>query len=79
MEFFIFYFIFQKFVTKNRAFGNNTIFLQQFFQFGGGDFPLPPWQRLCAQELTKLEKHITFLFRIIKLHPLWLNMSNSSA
>ena len=34
---------FRKFVTKNRAFGNNTIFLQQFFRFrGGGDFPLPP-------------------------------------
>ena len=33
---------FRKFVTKNRAFGNNTIFLQQFFMFRGGDFPLPP-------------------------------------
>ena len=37
---FIFYF-FLKFVTKNRAFGNNTIFLQQFFRFRG-DFPLSP-------------------------------------
>ena len=36
--FFNFYF-FRKFVTKNRAFGNNTIFLQQFFRFRGGDFP----------------------------------------
>ena len=43
----IFYFIFRKFVTKNRAFGNNTSFLQQFFGFGrGGDFPpSPPWLR----------------------------------
>ena len=34
-----FYFIFRKFVTKNRAFGNNTIFLQQFFRFRRGGFP----------------------------------------
>ena len=33
---FIFNFIFRKFVTKNRAFGNNTSFLQHFFGFGGG-------------------------------------------
>ena len=34
--------IFGKFVTKNRAFGNNTIFLQQFFRLrGGGDSPPP--------------------------------------
>ena len=32
--------IFRKIVTKNRAFGNNTIFLQQFFRLGGG-FPSP--------------------------------------
>ena len=37
--FFYFYFV-GKFVTKNRAFGNSTIFLQQFFWFrGGGEFP----------------------------------------
>ena len=34
--------IFGIFVTKNRAFGNNTIFLQQFFRLRGGGFPLPP-------------------------------------
>ena len=36
--------IFGKFVTKNRAFGDNTIFLQQFFRLrGGGIFPpFPP-------------------------------------
>ena len=40
---FIFNFIFRKFVTKNRAFGNNTSFLHQFFRFRGGDFiPFPP-------------------------------------
>ena len=39
---FIFYF-FRKFVTKNRAFGNNTIFLQQFFSVSGrGEFPPSP-------------------------------------
>ena len=31
--------IFGKFVTKHRAFGNSTIFLQQFFQLRGGIFP----------------------------------------
>ena len=37
---FLFYFYFGKFVTKNRAFENNTIFLQQFFRFRGeGEFP----------------------------------------
>ena len=48
--FFYFYF-FRKFVTKNRAFGNNTIFLQQFFRFrGGGEFPpFPPWLRHCLK------------------------------
>ena len=34
--------IFEKFATKNRAFGNNTIFLQQFFRLRGGDSPLHP-------------------------------------
>ena len=38
---FNFNFIFRKFVTKNRAFGNNTIFLQQFFRFRGVS-PFPP-------------------------------------
>ena len=33
---FLFNFIFRKFVTKNRAFENNTIFLQQFFSISGG-------------------------------------------
>ena len=37
MEFLI---IFGNFVTKNRAFGNNTTFLQQFFRFQG-NFPPP--------------------------------------
>ena len=41
---FLFFIFFRKFVTKNRAFGYNTIFLQQFFRFrGGGEFPpFPP-------------------------------------
>ena len=46
---FIFHFIFRKFVTKNRAFANNTIFLQQFFRFRG-DFPLSPWLHPCQKE-----------------------------
>ena len=42
-EFFYFLF-FQKFVTKTRAFRNNTIFLQHFFGLcgGGGISPIPP-------------------------------------
>ena len=40
---FIYNFIFRKFVTKNRALGNNTSFLRQFFRFrGGGVSPFPP-------------------------------------
>ena len=35
------YVYFRKFVTKNGAFGNNTIFLQHFFRFGGGISPFP--------------------------------------
>ena len=39
---FILNFIFLNFVTKNRAFGNNTIFLQQFFSLpGAGISPFP--------------------------------------
>ena len=34
--------IFGKFVTKNRALGNNTTFLQKLFGFGGGGFPPSP-------------------------------------
>ena len=34
--------IFGKVVAKNRAFGNNIIFLQQFFHFGGGGVPYVP-------------------------------------
>ena len=35
--------IFGKVFDKNRAFGNNIIFLRQFFQFrGGGTFPMFP-------------------------------------
>ena len=45
IEFFILTYIFRKFPTKNRDFGNNTLFLQHFFGFGGCDFPIPPW--LC--------------------------------
>ena len=40
---FIFNFIFRKSDTKNRAFRNNTILLQQFFRFPGvGEFPPSP-------------------------------------
>ena len=43
--FYIYIYIFiRKFVSKIRAFGNNSIFLRQFFRFRGGGFPpFPPW------------------------------------
>ena len=58
-----FYFYFGKFVSKNRAIGNNT-FLQQFFRFrGGGDFPLSPLatplvaaRQLLSRVLCKLRQ-----------------------
>ena len=45
--YFIFYFIFRKFVTKNRAFGNNQFSTTIFsVSRGGGEFPpFPPWLR----------------------------------
>ena len=39
--------IFGKAVAKNRAFGNNIIFIQQFFYFGEGCFLCSPCRRLC--------------------------------
>ena len=48
---FLFYFYFGKFANKNIAFGNNTLFLQQFFRFlGEGEFPLPPGYALGLYE-----------------------------
>ena len=49
-----FHFYFRIFVTKNRAFGNNTIFLQQFLQFflGGGISPFP----LATPMLSSMRK-----------------------
>ena len=52
--YFIFIF-FRKFVTKNRAFENNTIFLQQFFRFGGGGCP-PPGYALDIPSLSRNRK-----------------------
>ena len=55
--FFIFIFLFfRKLVIKNRAFGNNTIFLQQFFRFRGGGFPLPPWLRPWAEAIGDIHQ-----------------------
>ena len=62
IEFFI---IFGKIVTKNRAFVNNIIFLQQFFSVSGG-FPPPPSP--LATPLILLEKSIVwFLFGKMKI------------
>ena len=67
MEFlFYFYFYFGKFVTKNSAFGNSTIFLQQSFRFRGGDFPPPfpaPGYALVAKR--NMSTLLLFLLNII--------------
>ena len=45
---FLFYFYFGKFVTKNRAFGNNTFLYNIFSVSGGGGFPpFPPGYALA--------------------------------
>ena len=53
----IFLFLFfQKLVIKNRAFGNNTIFLQQFFRVRGGDFsPFPLAALLGGRTFSTLQ------------------------
>ena len=53
-----YFFIFWKFVTKNRAFGNHTIFLRQFFRFRrGGVSPTPclrPFVASCSRKSPPL-------------------------
>ena len=53
LENFTFYLFLEKLLLKI-AFENNIIFLQHFFNFGGGTFPVPPpsWRRLW-QGMTK--------------------------
>ena len=54
---------FGKFVTLNRGFGNNTIFLQQFFRFRGeGNFPPspPPLPTPLVGRDKKQEKRPTY-------------------
>ena len=54
--------IFGKFVTKNRAFGNNTIFLQQFFGFGG----IPPLATPLEYMYVNSCDLINFWYNLIK-------------
>ena len=54
----IFYFYLGKIVTKNRAFGNNTFFLQQFVRFlgGGGRIsPPPPFDCQGKQFISRIQ------------------------
>ena len=51
--------IFGNFVPKNRAFGNNTIFLQQSFRLRGGGGP-PPQIRQCAGDGVLYERKFQF-------------------
>ena len=44
---------FRKFVTKNRAFGNNTIFYNNFSVSGGGGSPLPPGYALESDQFEQ--------------------------
>ena len=46
--------MFGKVVAKNRAFANNIIFLQQFFQLGGGTFPVFPHGGAYAYICTRI-------------------------
>ena len=78
--FFIFYF-FRKFVTKNRAFGNNTIFLQQFFRFrGGGNFPpSPPGYALGLRAPRKVQGPVFRIlgqnFATVQSSVIWVRLS----
>ena len=59
---FCFYFYFGKFVTKNRAFGNNTIFYN-FFLFLGAKFPpFPPGYALSSEGFALERKTIVNRF-----------------
>ena len=74
--------IFGKFVTENRAFGNNISFLQQFFSVsGGGDSPSPLGTTIASNftgrgcfevsELLGVRKFWTFYntsMKIVNLH-----------
>ena len=73
-----FYFIFRKFVTKNRAFGNNTSFLQFFSVSGGGDFPFPPGYALaCLVLINYLLSFLQCLYGYVFLCiPFWTIFSN---
>ena len=60
---------FRKIVAKNRALGNNIIFLQQFFPFreGGGFSPVPHSGYATGyRHLDKHFRHLAFLFPNIK-------------
>ena len=53
------FFIFRKFVTKNRAFGNNTIFLQHFFGLGGiSPFPLATPLHIGIGDVCDIQRRI---------------------
>ena len=60
--------IFGKFVTKNRAFGNNIIFLQQSFGFERGDCCLPPGYALVFyHHLIKYAHNFSHTFYLSSL------------
>ena len=70
-----------KVVAKNRAFGNNIIFLQQFFSGSGGLNPQPPCVRHCFLRIwivwfptdkTNFEILTIFHKCVIKIHENYL-------
>ena len=75
--------IFGKFVTKIRAFGNNPIFYNNFFGFGGGGYsPLPPPKSasvISLKYLSLLKETFSGSRRIMKeaeqVEPLLINHS----
>ena len=56
------YFILEN-VTKNRAFGKNNIFQQQFFSVSGGFHPFPLATPLTRNHLSWIDKEIGLFSR----------------
>ena len=77
LNFFCIFIFFRKFVTKNRAFGNNTIFIQQFFRFRGvGNFPpFRPWLRPFCELFFSFQfwKHFFTFFCFLSGRGAWFS------
>ena len=63
-----FYLFLGKVVAKNRAFGNNIIFLQHFFRLGGGGSSPPN----PTEDQYNPLRFITFLLNCLKTGNVWI-------